>query len=311
MSHLVRALAALSLVALLLAAGASAVQAPPLPSGSASVTAGHIPGACTNGEPEAGYYFAKKINVWVSNPNCVARWGNLETLQSQRVAPGDTVTMVAVPADGSNSATYAPETKTITWRFPGKRVRGCGAADLTCSSIPFPKKSATTQWQWAQFQVSMPRTFFVDNPGSNCAGQHLCGGVTTNAWGWAGTPPAHCKKKTGDPDADNKCGEDRVVISGTLRLANHNATGPLKVVLVEYRGTRKVIVQRVTTDNTGHYQIKTGAGKYYVAPSDGMCRVGVAKCTDFEDVRVRETYSSLTIYRTIDFESEVAHSRQP
>jgi hypothetical protein len=37
--------------------------------------------------------------------------------------------------------------------------------------------------------VTMPRTFFVDSPGSNCAGQHLCAGAATQSWGVVGVAP--------------------------------------------------------------------------------------------------------------------------
>jgi hypothetical protein len=66
-------------------------------------------------------------------------------------------------------------------------VSGCGNDDLRCTVV-FVKKAAA-EWQWGEFHVSMPRTFFVDSPGSNCAGQHLCAGVTTNAWSFVGVPP--------------------------------------------------------------------------------------------------------------------------
>jgi hypothetical protein len=49
--------------------------------------------------------------------------------------------------------------------------------------------AATTAWQWFEFKVSMPRIFYVDSPGSNCAGQHLCAGFTTYAWSVVGVAP--------------------------------------------------------------------------------------------------------------------------
>jgi hypothetical protein len=95
------------------------------------------------------------------------------------------VTVTAIP--DTNSSQYAPETKSISWTYGGKRVAGCGPADLTCTVIPAAQ--ATTEWQWVQFQVSMPRIFFVDSQGSLCAGQHLCAGNSTNAWSFVGVAP--------------------------------------------------------------------------------------------------------------------------
>ena len=80
------------------------------------------------------------------------------------------MTITAIPTDGSNSADYAPETKSITWTYgSAKRVAGCGNADLSCTVIPAKKPAET--YQWVEVHVSMPRTFFVDSPGSNCAGR--------------------------------------------------------------------------------------------------------------------------------------------
>ena len=80
------------------------------------------------------------------------------------------------------------ETNSISWTFPGQRVSGCGNADLTCTVIL--AKRASAEWQWGEFHVTMPRVFFVDSPGSNCAGQHLCAGFATNAWSFVGVPPS-------------------------------------------------------------------------------------------------------------------------
>ena len=99
---------------------------------------------------------------------------------------GGKVTMTAVPDQGSNSAEYAPQTKSITWSYPGRRVSGCGPADLSCTVVAAAK--ATTEWQWGLFHVTMPRTFFINSRGSNCAGQVICAGFATNAWAFAGVP---------------------------------------------------------------------------------------------------------------------------
>ena len=92
-----------------------------------------------------GYYYSKAAKAWLQAPRCVPKWGNLG-MESHIVAGGKRVTMTAVPDEGSNSATYAPETGSITWTYPGKRISGCGVKDLSCTVKPFPK--ATKEWQW-------------------------------------------------------------------------------------------------------------------------------------------------------------------
>jgi hypothetical protein len=160
--------------------------------------------------PNYGYYYSATTKAWLQAPRCVPVWGNLALMPSQIARPGGAITMTAVPNQGSNSATYAPETKSITWDFPGKKISGCGPADLSCTTVPFAK--AGPQWQWALFHVTMPRTFFIDSPGEFCAGQHVCAGFATNAWSFAGLPPA------GTP-GPLPLGVTRVCIGGCRRAA--------------------------------------------------------------------------------------------
>lgn len=180
----------LSLVASV--APAAAAPRPPLPAGGQQIAPGHLPGQCTAAGdnaygPNYGYYWSPRSKAWISAPRCVPRWGNLALMPSKIVRAGGKVTMTAVPDQGSNSAQYAPETKSISWSYPGRRVSGCGAADLSCTVVAAAK--ATKEWQWGLFHVSMPRTFFINSRGSNCAGQVICAGFATNAWAFAGVPP--------------------------------------------------------------------------------------------------------------------------
>jgi hypothetical protein len=162
---------------------------PPLPPGGRALSPGQLPRPCTAADIGVqGYYFSATAKQWVSAPFCYGKWGNLDASGSQVVLAGASATVTAIPNDGSNSATYAPQTGSIQWEYPGKVVSGCGAADLTCTVIP--TKAATTEWQWFEFHVSMPRTFFIDSPGDLCGGQHLCAGARTNAWSYAGIAPA-------------------------------------------------------------------------------------------------------------------------
>ena len=168
---------------------AMADSRPPLPPNGRELAPGQLPHQCTASDTGAqGYYFSDTAQQWVGAPLCYAKWGNLAATGSQIVNAGSTVTVTAIPTDGSNSGTYAPQTGSISWQFPGKVVSGCGASDLSCSVVP--TTVATTEWQWFEFHVSMPRTFFIDSPGDLCGGQHLCAGVTTNAWSYVGVPPA-------------------------------------------------------------------------------------------------------------------------
>jgi hypothetical protein len=193
-----RGAAGLAIAALLglgLLTQAVAAPRPPAPPGVRVLSPGQLPRTCTTAEHDAGAstsattygsYFSKAANAWMTAPYCYPMWGGLDASASQIVAAGAKATVTAVPQ--SNSAQYAPETKSILWTFPGQRVSGCGNADLTCTVIL--TKRATTEWQWGEFHVTMPRVFFVDSPGSNCAGQHLCAGFATNAWSFVGVPPS-------------------------------------------------------------------------------------------------------------------------
>lgn len=169
---------------------------PPIPAGGRALSPGGLPRECVAGDAAGGalsaygtnygYYYSSTAKAWVQAPFCYPRWGNLEASASGIVSGGGIFTVTAIPTDGSNSAIYAPETKSISWTHPGTVVSGCGSADLSCTVRVGP---ATAEWQWLEFHVTMPRTFFVDSPGSNCAGQHLCAGATTNAWSFVGIRP--------------------------------------------------------------------------------------------------------------------------
>ena len=188
-------LAIAALLGLVLLGQAGAASRPPALPGVRVLAPGQLPRTCTTAEHDAGAstgattygsYFSKAANAWMTAPYCYPMWGGLDASPSQIVAVGAKVTVTAVPQ--SNAAQYAPETKSISWTFPGQRVSGCGNADLTCTVIL--AKRATTEWQWGEFHVTMPRVFFVDSPGSNCAGQHLRAGFATNAWSFVGVPPS-------------------------------------------------------------------------------------------------------------------------
>jgi hypothetical protein len=190
-------LATAALLTFGLLAQAVAAPRPPAPAGAKQLSPGQLPRTCTTAEHDAGastsgstygYYFSKAANAWISAPFCYPLWGNLEASAPQIVGAGAKATVTTIPNQGSNSAQYAPETKSILWTFPGRRVSGCGNADLTCTVILTQR--AIAEWQWGEFHVTMPRTFFVDSPGSNCAGQHLCAGFATNAWSFVGVPPS-------------------------------------------------------------------------------------------------------------------------
>ncbi len=157
---------------------------------------GALPYACTESDFGAGasaysanygYYYSPKAKQWISTAWCYPVWGFLAASGAQIVRVGEAITVYASPKDGSNSAEYAPLTGTISWSYPGRIISGCGPSDLACTFVPFSKGSK--EWQWSEVHVTMPRTFFIDSPGSNCAGQHICAGFSTNAWTFVGTPP--------------------------------------------------------------------------------------------------------------------------
>jgi hypothetical protein len=166
---------------------------PPAPVGVHQLAPGQLPTVCTgadvgSGESSvSGAYYDGLTNSWISAPFCYPRWGNLEASPPQIAATGLAVTVTATPNGGSNSQTYAPQTKTISWTGAPKPVSGCGAVDLTCTFIPAPDGASV--WRWFEVEVSMPRTFFIDSPGEFCAGMPVCAGVETHAWTWIGVPP--------------------------------------------------------------------------------------------------------------------------
>ncbi|MEW6581808.1 MAG: carboxypeptidase-like regulatory domain-containing protein [Actinomycetota bacterium] len=213
---------------------------------------------CTEADPAAsaygptfGYYFSPRSKSWVSAPLCYPRWGNLEASGAQVGKAGGTATVTAIPTDGSNSGTYAPQTNTITWTPGGAPVAGCGKADLSCT-IRLPK--ATTEWQWLLVHVTMPRTFFIDSPGSNCAGQHICAGFATNAWSYVGVPP-----KSGDQTISGRVGEL------DCDAASCKRRGLAGVTVTATGGPGGA--QSATTDSSGDYEIDVDKGTWRVRPA--------------------------------------------
>lgn len=252
-------LGALTLWVIAMTATAVAAPRPPLPAGGQQVAPGHLPGQCSApGDdaygPNYGYYWSPRSKAWISAPRCVPRWGNLALMPSKVTRAGGKVTMTAVPDQGSNSAEYAPQTKTISWTFPGRRVAGCGNADLSCTVVPFA--NAAKEWQWGLFHVTMPRTFFINSRGSNCAGIPICGGFATNAWAFAGVPP-----KGQEPPAR---------ITGTVEAITCASCGevePLAGVRVSAKGPDEA---SATTGADGTYSITVSEeGSYTVAAKRG------------------------------------------
>ncbi len=192
-------------------AGASAAPRPPAPKGVAILAAGALPHVCAAGDtkfgatgygPASGYYYSPTANAWLSAPLCYPRWGNLVMSAPQIVHGGGQATVTAIPTDGSNSATWAiVKPGAVQWPPAGTPVKkSCLPTTLTCT-VQLPP--AGPEWQWLMFQVSMPRTYFIDSPGEFCAGQHACAGVTTNGWTYVGIPPAGAKAPP-EPEK-NKC----------------------------------------------------------------------------------------------------------
>ena len=218
---------------LVLGYAAPLLAAPPAP--GHEVTEGFVAGACSEADfasgasaysANFGYYFSKKSKQWIQSAWCYPVWGNLAASASQLVTAREAITIYATPNGGSNSAEYAPLTNSISWSFPGELVSGCGPADLACTFIPFPKKSK--DWQWSAVQVSMPRTFFINSPGSNCVGRPICPGFTTNAWTFVGSPP--CGEQAANSSVINVITKNRsymptsvlVEPGDTIRMCNED-----------------------------------------------------------------------------------------
>jgi hypothetical protein len=256
-----RAARALLLLAAAVAASATAIAVaapvagaagrPPLPAGAVQIAPGHVPAVCS-GTFDAynvnyGYYWSTASKAWVQAPRCYPRWGFLSASASQVVRAGRQVTVTATPDGGSNSGTYAPEARAISWTYPGRRVAGCGAADLSCTVIPAAK--AAREWQWGLFHVAMPRTFFVDFPSEFCAGQHLCAGVTTQAWSYAGVPP--------------KGAELPVTVSGVVRRGcGAGACSALPIRGAEVTATSSKGKRTTRSGGDGDFSFKLKPGRW-------------------------------------------------
>lgn len=241
---------------------------PPPPAGAVVVSAGQPPRQCVAGDPATnayginnGVYWSKTANAWLSAPWCYPRWGYLEASASGVVAAGQRFTVTAIPTDGSNSAQYAPETNSISWRYPGKRVSGCGSADLSCTVVP--TESPGQEWSWFEFQVSMPRTFFIDSPGEFCAGQHICAGTTTHAWAWVGVPPSSQQRH----------------VRGFVRDVDGKGVAGVMVTAAGTGGGSD------RTDAAGSYLIPVKKGTYTVSAGN-RCVVGKPDCTPSKRVTV-------------------------
>ncbi len=268
---MIRASAVVLLLAVLGAGPAQAARPAP-PAGVPVLKAGQLPHQCGTGDAsETGTYFDEGVDQWLSAPNCYAVWGNLEASPPRLANAGQTVTVTATPNQGSNSATYAPQTKSIRWDPVGKFVSGCGNADLSCTLIPAAK--ATDSWQWVQVHVTMPRTFFINSPGSNCAGIPICGGVGTNAWSWIGVRPKSLtpgiiRGRVVDPDGDAMPGV-RVTASGPgSRTASTGANGRYELTL----------------NRPGRYTVKAsnGAGFFVPRSTTVQVRKGSTAKADFK-----------------------------
>jgi hypothetical protein len=251
------------------AAVATGASRPPIPAGGHQLAPGQLPAVCPEGAvansygPTEGFYYDTEVDQWVGAPWCYPRWGNLYMSPSQVTNAGSAVTFTAIPTDGSNSASFAPDTRSIAWDAAGaKIVAGCGNVDLTCTIIPAAKAGET--WQWVMVHVSMPRTFLVDSPGSNCAGQHLCAGVTTNAWAYAGVRP---KRST------------PAIIHGRV---TDDDKEPMQGITVAATGASS---KSAVTDAAGRYELKLKrAGSYKVRASNGAGAFAPSPAT----VRARE-----------------------
>ncbi len=267
------AVAAAALAALLFAgviARAEGATRPPLPAGAHKLAPGQLPRQCTvkDGALNAygmnpGYYFSTAANTWISAPWCYPRWGNLEASPSQITRDGGKVTVTAIPTEGSNSAEWAPKTKSITWTYPGKRVAGCGKADMSCTVIVSRAPgTVATEWQWFEFHVSMPRTFFIDSPGEFCAGVHACPGNATQAWSYVGIGPGGTKPKKPTRSRaasraawSRRTAAVRLQAHGALRRRGHR-DGP---------GRHRAHLDR----DSGNYTVKVDKGSWTVTPALG------------------------------------------
>lgn len=276
------ALASLALVVpiLLGVVGPAAGATPAPPSGAVVVAAGQPPRQCVVGDPATnayginnGVYWSKTAGAWLSAPWCYPRWGNLEATGSGVVAAGQRFTVTAIPTDGSNSAQYAPETRSISWSYPGRRVAGCGNADLSCTVVP--TETAGQEWSWFEFRVSMPRTFFIDSPGSNCAGQHICAGAGTHAWAWVGVPPR----------------DQQLHVRGIVRDIDGKGVAGVRVSADGPGGGSD------RTDAAGSYLIPVKKGTHTVTATGDWCVVGKPDCTTAAKVTVPPS-------RQVDFRAD-------
>ncbi len=221
------------------ASEAGGATQPPAPQGVAILAPGALPHVCGAADgkykpsgyaPVMGAYYSKTANAWLSAPLCYPRWLNLKMSAPQVAAGGTRVTVTAIPTDGSNSAEWAVKPPgAVRWAPAGTPVAGCKPTTLTCT-VKLP--AAGAEWQWLMFQVSMPRTYFIDSPGEFCAGQHACPGTATQGWTFVAVPPKG--QKAPEPEKtysisgrvrESRCGASACTLVG-LAGVTVSASGP-------------------------------------------------------------------------------------
>ncbi|MFN8027787.1 MAG: hypothetical protein U0W40_15935 [Acidimicrobiia bacterium] len=136
---------------------ASAAPTSPPPSGVQVLTAGQVPGQCTdvdyaagayNSASNYGTYWSELSHQWLSAPWCYPRWGLIQMTPSQVVQAGATVSMAVVPDDARLGAVIGAHGG-MTWRYPGTVVAGCGFFDMSCTVTVGDAASPPPEWAWS------------------------------------------------------------------------------------------------------------------------------------------------------------------
>jgi hypothetical protein len=260
--------ALVGLVCAVLAVSAVGAARPPAPAGVKVLAPGAVPHVCGAGDqkygatgygPVYGVYFSKTANAWVQAPLCYPQWGNLQMSGAQIARGGGRATVTATPNQGSNSAVWATKPPgAITWQPAGTPKGGCTPTKLTCT-VQLP--AAGAEWQWLMFQVTLPRTYFIDSPGEFCAGVHACPGTATNGWTFVGIPPKGQEPPLKPADECAGCGPTLTVVAAATRI-DPQGGGTLSI--------------KATVRTPANKAIKNAKLQVEVSPATGLKAVSAA-----------------------------------
>lgn len=181
----------------------ASAQTPPPPDNRPVVAYGHLPGFCTEADPNPfgqstgalyGWAWAQGTG-WTQVPTCVFKWGNIGLSQaSVAVSAGGVATFSL--AD-SAAAPYIPTAGGARWQVgsPSRIVSGCGFYDVSCSFRVGTAGQDPPNWTYEIIQLSAPSSFVTQPIAAagwqNCSPTNPCAYLQTNVWGAVAVRPGN------------------------------------------------------------------------------------------------------------------------